>query len=93
VLCSTTKDGNIKIEGVLITLNLWIIDPFMQTFSSFLLHFALYVSLTCNCAVTSYGQQMALKHQEDVWASVYVTEAFLEHPTVSEAVYPVVEER
>jgi hypothetical protein len=35
---------------------------------------------------------MALKHQEDVWASVYVTEAFLEHPTVSEAVYPMVEE-
>jgi hypothetical protein len=35
---------------------------------------------------------MALKHQEDVWASVYVTEVFLEHPTVSEAVHPMVEE-
>jgi hypothetical protein len=51
-----------------------------------------FVQLTCNCSVTSYGQQMALKHQEDVWASVNVTEAFLEPPTVSEAVYPMVEE-
>jgi hypothetical protein len=35
---------------------------------------------------------MALKHQEDVWASAYVTAAFLEHPTVTEAVYPMGEE-
>ena len=43
VLCSTPKDGNIKKAEVLIILNLWIIDPFIQNFSSFLLH------LDCIC--------------------------------------------
>lgn len=42
-LCCTPKDGNIKTAEVLIILNMQVIDPFIQRFSSFLLH------LDCIC--------------------------------------------
>lgn len=47
-LCSTPKDGNIKTAEVLIILTLHIIDPFIQRFSSFLLHL--------NCICSTYLQ-------------------------------------